>query len=141
MEVFSSVVALSSAWGAIWPARGSQGPGAAIGEAGVVETVGRGRGTKYILSRSLYAAIGSKGAYTRRKGLDRETNKALLLRHVEDNAGSGARMEELMQVLPALPRSQIQVLLRELRADGKVHMVGATRAARWYPGAAPPIAT
>ncbi len=110
-------------------------------EAGVLETVGRGRGTKYILSRSLYAAIGSKGAYTRRKGLDRETNKALLLRHVEDNAGPGARMEELMQVLPALPRSQIQVLLRELRADGKVHTVGATRAARWYPGAAPAIAT
>ena len=110
-------------------------------EAGVVETVGRGRGTKYILSRSLYAAIGSKGAYTRRKGLDRETNKALLLRHVEDNGSAGARMEELMQVLPALPRSQIQVLLRELRADGKVHTVGATRAARWYPGAPSPIAT
>jgi ATP-dependent DNA helicase RecG len=110
-------------------------------KAGVVETVGHGRGTKYILSRSLYAAIGSKGAYTRRKGLDRETNKALLLRHVEDNAGTGARMEELMQVLPALPRSQIQVLLRELRAGGKVHTVGSTRAARWYPGAPPPIAT
>lgn len=110
-------------------------------EAGVVETVGRGRGTKYILSRSLYAAIGSKGAYTRRKGLDRETNKALLLKHVEDNSSAGARMEELMQVLPALPRGQIQALLRELRADGKVHMVGTTKAARWYPGAAPPIAT
>ncbi|MEK7994386.1 MAG: ATP-binding protein [Planctomycetota bacterium] len=110
-------------------------------EAGVVETVGRGRGTKYILSRSLYAAIGSKGAYTRRRGLDRETNKALLLKHVEDNASAGARMEELMQVLPALPRSQIQVLLRELRADGKVHTVGATRAARWYPGAPARIAT
>ncbi|NQW50202.1 MAG: putative DNA binding domain-containing protein [Rhodospirillales bacterium] len=110
-------------------------------EAGVVETVGRGRGTKYILSRSLYAAIGSKGAYTRRRGLDRETNKALLLKHVEDNSSAGARMEELMQVLPALPRGQIQALLRELRADGKVHMVGTTKAARWYPGAAPPIAT
>jgi len=110
-------------------------------KAGVVEAVGHGRGTKYILSRSLYAAIGSKGAYTRRKGLDRETNKALLLRHVEDNGSAGARMEELMQVLPALQRSQVLVLLRELRADGKVHTVGATRAARWYPGAPPPIAT
>lgn len=110
-------------------------------EAGVVETVGRGRGTKYILSRSLYAAIGSKGAYTRRRGLDRETNKALLLKHVEDNSSAGARMEELMQVLPALPRGQIQVLLRELRAEGKVHTVGTTRAARWYLGAPPPIAT
>jgi len=31
-------------------------------------------------------------------------------------------------------RSQIQVLLRELVKDGKIHSHGLTRAARWFPG-------
>jgi ATP-dependent DNA helicase RecG len=103
-------------------------------EAGAIEIVGRGKGTLYLLSQRLYAAIGAKGVYTRKKGLDRETNKALLLKHIKDNAASGARMEELRQVLPALSRSQIQVLLRELVKAQAVHSVGATRGARWYPG-------
>ncbi|MHB9004612.1 MAG: ATP-binding protein [Coriobacteriia bacterium] len=102
--------------------------------AGAVESVGRGRGARYMLTRSLYAALGNKGAYTRKKGLDRGTNKALLLKHIEDNAGTGARMDEFRQVLPALGRSQIQVLLRELRKEQLVHSVGVTRAARWFPG-------
>jgi hypothetical protein len=46
----------------------------------------------------------------------------------------GSRMEELRQVLPALSRSQIQVLLREMVEDKRVHVHGATRAARWHHG-------
>jgi ATP-dependent DNA helicase RecG len=105
--------------------------------AGAVESIGRGRGTRYILARGLYAALGGKGHYTRKKGLDRATNKELLLKHIRDNATGGAQMEEFRQVLPALSRSQIQVLLRELRAQGLIHSVGKTRAARWFPGPGP----
>lgn len=105
--------------------------------AGAVESIGRGPGTRYILARGLYAALGSKGVYTRKKGLDRSTNKALLLKHIRDNASTGAQMEEFRQVLPALARSQIQVLLRELRGEQAVHSVGVTRAARWFLGPAP----
>jgi ATP-dependent DNA helicase RecG len=47
-------------------------------EPGIVESVGRGRGVRYILSRRFYAALSKKGVYTRRKELDRETNKQLL---------------------------------------------------------------
>lgn len=104
--------------------------------AGAVESVGRGRGTRYMLAYSLYAALGSKGAYTRQKGLDRGANKALLLKHIQDNAANGAQMEEFRQVLPALSRSEIQVLLRELRGEGAIHKTGITRGARWYPGTA-----
>jgi ATP-dependent DNA helicase RecG len=103
-------------------------------EAGAVETVGRGKGTRYLLSQRFYAALGSKGVYTRKRGLDRETNKALLLKHIKDNAAAGSRMEELLQVLPTHSRSQIQVLLRELVKAQAIHSVGATRGARWYPG-------
>lgn len=109
---------------------------------GAVETVGRGKGVKHLLSRGFHAALGAKGVYTRKKGLDRNTNKALLLQHIEDNKHSGSKMDELQQVLPALSRSQIQVLLRELRKDGAVHSIGRTNGARWHPGTEPPaIAT
>jgi len=103
-------------------------------EKGVIERFGRGRGVKYILSRRYYRMVGEKGAYTRRKGLDRETNKALLLKHIKENRGNGSRLKELMQVLPALTMPQVQTLLRNLKSAGKIYKVGKTRAALWYPG-------
>jgi ATP-dependent DNA helicase RecG len=103
-------------------------------QAGAVEAVGRGRGTKHILARSLYAALGGKGTYTRKKGLDRATNKALLLQHIKENAATGSQMKEFLEVLPAVGgRDVIKVLLRELRRDGAIHVLGAKKSARWYP--------
>lgn len=105
-------------------------------EMGAVESNGgRGKGARYLLARRLYEALGAKGVYTRKKGLDRDTNKALLLQHIQRNAAAGARMAEFKQVLPALGRGQIQALIQELANDGQVRLLGRTKAARWYPGA------
>lgn len=102
-------------------------------ERGIVEVTGRGRGARPILSRRFYAFLGKKGVYTRKRGLDRETNKALLLRHIEHFRQEGSRLQDLLQVLPELTRSQVQKLLGELRAEGKVDFVGKTKSARWVP--------
>jgi ATP-dependent DNA helicase RecG len=102
-------------------------------EDGVIERVGRGRGTRYLLSRRFYRFLGRAGAYTRRKGLDRETNKSLLLRHIQDSTESGTTLAELQEVLPDLSRFQVQTLVRELKRDGRVDVRGATKAARWFP--------
>jgi ATP-dependent DNA helicase RecG len=101
-------------------------------DVGAVESVGRGRGVKHLLSRELYASLGRRGAYTRRRGLDHETNKALLLRHLVECAGVGAPMLELVQVLPALSRSHVKRLLGELSQEGKARLSGATKSARWF---------
>jgi ATP-dependent DNA helicase RecG len=101
-------------------------------EQGVIERVGRGRGTRHLLSRRFYRFLGKGGAYTRRRGLDRETNKALLVQHIEDAAPAGASLGELQEVLPNLSRDQVQTLLRELKQDGRVGVRGATKAARWH---------
>lgn len=103
-------------------------------EDGLIERVGRGRGVRYLLSRRFYRFLGKSGIYTRRRGLDRDTNKELLVRHIQEYQDTGSQMEALMQVLPGHSRSQIQVLLRELAKAGRVHVHGYTRAARWYPG-------
>ena len=102
-------------------------------ETGVVESQGRGRGTRYHLSRGLHAAIGRKGAYTRKRGLDHETNKALLEKHIRDHSEEGAPLADLCQVLPALSRRSVQRLLAELRSEGRANLVGQRKAARWYP--------
>lgn len=101
-------------------------------ELGVVERVGRGRGARLLLSRRFYRHIGKAGVYTRQRGLDRETNRALLLKHIEDALPEGCAMAELQQVLPALGRRSIQVLLEDLRAEERVHVEGKTRGARWF---------
>ena len=106
-------------------------------EQGIIERVGRGRGVRRLLSRQFYRHIGKAGVYTRKRGLDRETNKELLLKHIQDNRKEGSQLRELRQVLPALSRDQVQNLLRGLKSEGRIYKVGATKAARWYPGRPP----
>lgn len=103
-----------------------------LSQMGVVETVGRGRGTRYLLARGFYAAIKQKGGYTRRKGLDRETNKALLLKHVQSSSPEGCAMVELQQVVPTVSRAFVKRLMDELRREGKVRLEGRRRWSRWF---------
>lgn len=106
-------------------------------ELGVIESQGRGRNKKYFLSRRFYSSLGQRGTYTRRRGLDKRTNKELLFVHIEDSEEEGARFEEFSQVLPSLSRSQIKRLMEELKREGRIHVVGKTKGARWYPGPTP----
>jgi ATP-dependent DNA helicase RecG len=98
---------------------------------GIIEHVSRG---KYALARSFYKVMGKTGVRTRLVGLDRATNKELLYRHIKESENSGTPLRELQQVLPSHSRSQIQVLVRELRKEGKIHSKGKTFGARWYAG-------
>jgi ATP-dependent DNA helicase RecG len=97
-------------------------------KSGVVERVDR----KLILSRKFYEFIGKKGVYTRKRGLDRETNKQLLLKHIRENQEQGSQLKDLKDVLPSLSRDQVQTLLRELKECGVIHVKGKTKGARWY---------
>lgn len=101
-------------------------------EVGAVEVIGQGKNAKYILAAALYASLGSKGVYTRKRGLDHDTNKALLLKHLRDQNGEGAPLSELRQVLPSLPERGVQLLLDELRSEGLIRVHGQRRWARWH---------
>lgn len=99
---------------------------------GVVERVGRGRGVRYVLSRKFYSFLGKPGAYTREKGLDRETNKTLLLKHITDSGSNGSALNELLQVLPSHSKDQVKKLLQQLKDEGKISPAGAKRGAKWF---------
>jgi len=106
---------------------------------GIIERYGRGRGVRYVLARRYYKIAGEKGTYTRKKGLDRETNKTLLLKHIEENKESGSGLKELRQVLPFLSNDQVKKLIAELKKEEKIYHTGTTRAALWYPAGADAI--
>lgn len=114
--------------------KGSEERAARLLDLGLIEKV---TGRNYMLSRRYYEYVGEKGAYTRKKGLDREQNLALLLKHIEENKATGSKLEELCQVLPALPTTQVQSLLRTLLRRKSAHPVGRTNQGRWFPGQAP----
>jgi ATP-dependent DNA helicase RecG len=96
---------------------------------GIVEHSSRG---KYVLAHGLYKAVGKSGVYTRLVGLDRQTNKELILKHIRDNGPEGAPLKELQQVLPSHSRRQVQILLHELSIGGIIEPKGAGKSARWY---------
>jgi len=102
----------------------------ALLKSGVVERIGR----KYMLSRKFYEFVDRKGVYTRKRGLDRETNKQLLLKHIKDNKNQGSQFRDLREVLPSLSRDQVKKILAEMKREKMICVVGKTSAARWYPG-------
>jgi ATP-dependent DNA helicase RecG len=109
----------------------------ALRDMGLIESMGLGRGARYMLARKWYVAAGNRAGYTRRRGLDRDTNKALLMKHLEEFDKEGSPLAELCKVLPGLSYAQVQRLVRELREEGRAHPEGRTKGARWFPGPNP----
>lgn len=102
-------------------------------DSGIIEQRNRGKSIYYAFAKKYDIFISTIGTATPNKGMDRKTNKDLLLSHIRANTKSGSRMVEFLTILPDYSRSQVQVLLRELQKERKIFVRGATNAARWYP--------
>lgn len=98
-------------------------------ERGVVEAVGRGRGQRFLPSRRFYRYLGATATHTRRRGLDRETNKELLIKYLDEDGS--ATIQDFEEVLRGLSRNQIHSLLRERRREGRIKVTGQRRGSRW----------
>lgn len=96
---------------------------------GIIE---RGKGRVFMLSRKFYEFVGKAADYTRRKGLDREHNLALLKKHIDESGATGASLDELCQVIPSVPHTTVRSLLRTLKKRGLADFQGQSRAARWF---------
>ncbi|MEZ7892777.1 MAG: ATP-binding protein [Candidatus Wallbacteria bacterium] len=97
---------------------------------GIIERVSRGH---FMLGRQYYQIAGKTGVYTRKKGLDRDMCKALILKHVMNNKKTGSKLCQFLDVLPGYSRGQIQTILRELRNEGKIRLAGNTSNSLWFP--------
>ena len=98
-------------------------------ELGIVERISHG---KYILGRRYYQQTGHGGAYTRQKGLKTDAIKALILQHIGENDALGSPYSDFAEAFPAMARSSLQKILRDMRDENKIMVIGEKRGARWY---------
>lgn len=107
---------------------------AALVEKGLLEPRGRGRGREYHLSAALYRRFQEEPRYVRTRGYDRLQQEQMVLTFVRAH-GSIARREvaELCQIDSAGAAR----LLREMRDEGTLDLIGERRTARYV--AAPPV--
>lgn len=91
-------------------------------EIGVVEKNFQGN---FILSKKYYSYADQKGEYTRRKGLDKNTNKELIIKHLEHY--KKGYMADFLEVLKDIPRATINRYLSELKNEGRIDLVGNPR--------------
>jgi ATP-dependent DNA helicase RecG len=89
---------------------------------------------RLMLAQRFYTASGKPGTYTRTKGLARPQQKELVVQHLRESGTAGAGFGDFTEMLPGLTRGQIQTMLKELRKDERIHLVGERRFARWYAG-------
>jgi ATP-dependent DNA helicase RecG len=101
-------------------------------DCGAVEKVGKGKSARHLLSKELYAEMGELGTYTRKLGLDRDTNQALLFKHIRDNDAAGSPFNDLRQVLPSLSDDAIRWLLQRLLDEHRIEKQGNTKALRYH---------
>ena len=84
---------------------------------------------KYILSKRYYSEIGKKGEYTRRKGLDKQRNKELIIQHLKIH--SKGFMEDFIDIFSGdVKKPTINQWLTELKNEKKVEFIGNPQVVR-----------
>lgn len=95
----------------------------------IIEPVGKGRGTRYILSRRYYDTIGQSGKHTRIKGLSRDQIKDLILNHLRQ--GKPSRRSDLISGFSECSPKDISNILQELKRAGKIIHKGTKIKGSW----------
>jgi ATP-dependent DNA helicase RecG len=96
---------------------------------GVVEKIGHGRGTRYILSHRYYSHSGKTGVHTRLSGISREKQKELIIQHIKKNRKGFTK--DFQDIFPELKQTDISNLLRELKKIGKIRYFGSRPKGYW----------
>lgn len=99
-----------------------------LADRGLVETRGRTRGLSYHLAASLYRRFGEPAQYADVRGFDRIQQEQMVLTFV-DRHESITRREAAD--LCRITSEQASRLLRRLRDEGKLTLIGEKRAARY----------
>lgn len=96
---------------------------------GIIEKLGRTRGTRYILSHKYYEHKDKTGIHTKLKGVPRDSKKELIIQHIKEN-GSG-QMSEFKDIFPNLKQEEISNLLRDLKKEDLIKFKGHPKTGHW----------
>ena len=99
---------------------------------GIIEKIGKGRGTKYSLSRKFYDFLEKKGEYTRKKWLAKDQQKEVLWKFFQQH--KQGKMSDFRDGVfeRRLSSAQINRLLGELRDEQKIYFDGLQRSPSAY---------
>jgi ATP-dependent DNA helicase RecG len=92
----------------------------------LIESIGRGRGRYYTLSRTAYELMKSNMTYERQQSLDKEAIKIRLLSVLKERELTNREIRQMT----GLTSKQVQRVVRDLSADG-VRVVGHGMGARY----------
>lgn len=96
---------------------------------GIIESISKGRGTRYILSQRYYETIGQSGKHTRLKGLTRDQIKELILNHIKE--GKICNIGILVDAFPECKPQDLSNMLQELKKDGRIYFEGSHQHGVW----------
>jgi ATP-dependent DNA helicase RecG len=97
--------------------------------AGIIEKIGAGRGSRYILAQKYYDYKNELGVHTVLSGLQRDTYKELIMKHIkEKKRGTSKQFQLAFRDLKAM---DISNLLRELKNEGKIIHQGSKSLGFW----------
>ncbi|MBI5787296.1 MAG: putative DNA binding domain-containing protein [Candidatus Schekmanbacteria bacterium] len=98
-------------------------------EMGLIESCGVTRGTRHLLSKKYYSYVNKGGEYTRKRGLDKDTNKMLIIEHLKHF--TKGKITDFEAVFPGMKRQQIHRLLHSLKKEGKIEFRGSQKSGFW----------
>jgi ATP-dependent DNA helicase RecG len=96
---------------------------------GLVEKIGHGAGTRYILSHNFYQQKNEILKYTKLVGLSREKHKSLIVEHIEKNGKVSSK--EIQEGFRELSIIDVNNIIQELKKSGKIKKVGTFKNAYW----------
>lgn len=99
---------------------------------GIIEKVGKGRGTRYLLGHKFYEFLGKTGEHTRKQWHSKDSQKELLRGFFKKN--KKGRMTDIRDDLfeKRLNNKQVNVLLSELRNEGEIYFEGPQRSQKAF---------
>ncbi|EKE15757.1 MAG: hypothetical protein ACD_11C00107G0010 [uncultured bacterium] len=102
-------------------------------ELGLIENVGKGRGSKYILSRKYYEYEGKLWKHTQLVGASRDEKKLLILKHLEKAGKNGSRTSDFFNIFSErITAKEMDNILQELRRDNKIFAKGRGLLSYWF---------
>lgn len=104
-------------------------------ELSLIENIGKGRGSKYILSRKYYEYEGKLWKHTQLVGASRDEKKLLILKHLEKVGKVGAQRSDFHNIFTEnITKKEMDNILQELRRDNKIVARGKGLSSYWFLG-------
>lgn len=98
-------------------------------ELGIIERVGYGRGSRYILSHNYYKTTNNTGRHMRLTGLARDVKRQTIVGHLNKN--KKVTNMDLQKAMPEMSVQEVYQLLHGMKKDGIIEHHGSNRYGYW----------